>query len=120
MKTYKRHRFPPEIISYAVWLYYRFNLSHSRGAGPFVEDLLAERGITVSYESIRLWCIKFGAMYETREGTGHVYRDLFGAQSEPGLVDQMRRATMPRARFRSEVEAIIGPRAVPDVPGRPR
>jgi hypothetical protein len=35
--------------SYAVWLYYRFNLSHRRCAGPFIEDLLAERGITVSY-----------------------------------------------------------------------
>jgi transposase-like protein len=46
MNTYKRHRFPPDIISYAVWLYYRFNLSHSGCAGPFIEDLLAERGIT--------------------------------------------------------------------------
>ena len=41
MNTYKRHRFPPEIISDAVWLYYRFNLSHRD-----IEDLLAERGIT--------------------------------------------------------------------------
>jgi len=46
---YKRHRFPPEIIQYAVWLYYKFNLSHRD-----VEDLLAERGITVSYEAIHL------------------------------------------------------------------
>ena len=57
MNTYKHHRFPPDIISYAVWLYYRFNLSHWD-----IEDLLAERGITVSREAIRLWCIKFGAM----------------------------------------------------------
>ena len=61
MKTYKRHRFPSEIISYAVWLYFRFNLSHRD-----VEDLLAERGITVSYESIRYWCIKFGSKYSRR------------------------------------------------------
>ena len=61
MNTYKRHRFPPEIISYAVWLYYRFNLSHRD-----VEDLLAEREITVSYESIRYWCIKFGLKYSGR------------------------------------------------------
>jgi putative transposase len=61
MNTYKRHRFPPDIISYAVWLYYRFNLSHRD-----IEDLLAERGITVSHESIRLWCIKFGAIYTRR------------------------------------------------------
>ncbi len=58
MSIYKRHRFPPEIISYAVWLYYRFNLSHRD-----VEDLLAERGIMVSYESIRRWCNKFGPKY---------------------------------------------------------
>jgi putative transposase len=61
MNTYKRHRFPPEIISYAVWLYYRFNLSCRD-----VEDLLAERGINVSYEAIRLWCIKFAPKYARR------------------------------------------------------
>jgi putative transposase len=47
---YKRHRFPPEIIQYVVWLYHRFNLS-----ARDIEDLMAERGIAVSYESIRLW-----------------------------------------------------------------
>ena len=61
MTIYKRHRFPPDIISYAVWLYYRFNLSHRD-----IEDLLSQRGITVSRESIRLWCIKFGAIYTRR------------------------------------------------------
>ena len=61
MNTYKRHRFPSDIISYAVWLYYRFNLSHRD-----IEDLLAERGITVSREAIRLWSIKFGALYSRR------------------------------------------------------
>jgi len=58
---YKGHRFPPEIIQYAVWLYHRFNLSHRD-----IEDLLAERGITVSYEAIRLWCNKFGLKYVRR------------------------------------------------------
>ena len=58
---YKRYRFPSEIIQYAVWLYHRFNLSHRD-----IEDLLAERGITVSYESIRLWCNKFGPQYAKR------------------------------------------------------
>ena len=61
MKTrlkYRRHRFPPQIISYAVRLYHRFTLSFRD-----VEDLLAERGITVSYEAIRLWCDKFGPGY---------------------------------------------------------
>jgi putative transposase len=66
MNTYKRHRFPPDIISYAVWLYYRFNLRHRD-----IEDLLAERGITVSYETIRLWCIKFGALYSKRLKRNH-------------------------------------------------
>ena len=61
MNTYKRHRFPPGIISYAVWLYYRFSLSRRD-----IEYLLAERGITVSREAIRLWCIKLGAIYARR------------------------------------------------------
>ncbi len=73
MNTYKRHRFPSEIISYAVWLYFRFNLSHRD-----IEDLLAERGITVSRESIRLWCIKFGALYARRLKRKHRgYGDTF-------------------------------------------
>ena len=58
---YKRHRFPPEIIQHAVWLYFRFNLSHRD-----IEDLLAVRGIVVSYESVRLWCNKFGPKYARR------------------------------------------------------
>src|SRR6266550_6726078 len=55
---YYGHRFPPEIISYAVWAYHRFCLSFRD-----VEDLLAERGIIVSYEAIRIWCQKFGRDY---------------------------------------------------------
>ena len=55
MNIYKRYRSPAEIIQYTVWLYYRFNLSYRD-----IEDLVAERSITVSYESIRVWCIKFG------------------------------------------------------------
>jgi putative transposase len=77
MKTtsnlYKRHRFPISIIQYTVWLYYRFNLSHRD-----IEDLLSERGITVSYESIRLWCIKFGPHYAKRLKRRHQgYGDTF-------------------------------------------
>ena len=59
--SYRCHRFPPEIISHAVWLYHRFCLSFRD-----VEDLLAERGITVSYETIRHWCRKFGTRYARR------------------------------------------------------
>jgi putative transposase len=58
---YKRYRFLPEIIQHTVWLYHRFNLSQRD-----IEDLLAERGIDVSYESIRLWCNKFGPKYIKR------------------------------------------------------
>lgn len=56
--SYSRHRFPPAIIKHAVWLYYRFSLSYRD-----IEDLLAERGIDVSYETIRRWCLKFGRIY---------------------------------------------------------
>ena len=53
--SYARHRFPPDIIRHAVWLYLRFTLSYRD-----VEDLLAERGLMVSNESIRRWVLKFG------------------------------------------------------------
>ncbi len=70
---YKRHRFPPEIIQYAVWLYHRFSLSHRD-----IEDLLSERGITVSYESIRLWCNKFGMKFVRRLKKKHQgFGDIF-------------------------------------------
>ena len=73
MNTYRRYRFPPDIISDAVWLYYLFNLSHRD-----IEDLLAERGITVSRETIRLWCIKFGPKYARRLKRNHRgYGDTF-------------------------------------------
>jgi putative transposase len=52
---YKNHRFPVEIISHAVWLYFRFCLSFRD-----VEELLLERGGVVTYEAIRKWCRKFG------------------------------------------------------------
>ena len=51
---YLRHRFPAAIINHAVWMYHRYGLSFRA-----VEDLLAERGILVSYETIRQWCGKF-------------------------------------------------------------
>jgi putative transposase len=55
---YKYHRFPAEIISHAVWLYFRFCLSYRD-----VEELLFARGVTVTYEAIRKWCRKFGQAY---------------------------------------------------------
>ena len=58
---YRGYRFPPEIISHTVWLYHRFSLSFRD-----VEDLLAQRGITVTYETIRQWCQTFGCDYARR------------------------------------------------------
>src|ERR1700687_5759579 len=54
--SYRRHRFPPVVIQHAVWLYLRFT----------VEDLLAERGLDISYETIRSWVIKFGPVIARR------------------------------------------------------
>jgi putative transposase len=58
INRYKHHRFPAEIISHGVWLYYRFCLSYRD-----VEELLFVRGMIVSYEAIRKWCRKFGQQY---------------------------------------------------------
>ena len=59
--SYARYRFPPVIIQHAVWLYFRFPLSYRD-----VEYLLAERGIDVSYETVRRWALKFGQAYARR------------------------------------------------------
>ena len=70
---YQRYRFPSVIIQYSVWIYYRFNLSHRD-----IEDLLAERGINVTYETIRLWCNNFGLKYANRLKRKHLgYGDTF-------------------------------------------
>jgi transposase-like protein len=53
--NYTDYRFPPEIISHAVWLYFRFSLSFRD-----VEELLSQRGIVVTYETVHQWCLKFG------------------------------------------------------------
>jgi putative transposase len=59
--SYARHRFPPEVIQHVIWLYLRFALSYRD-----VEDLLAERGLDVSYETVRRWVAKFGADFARR------------------------------------------------------
>jgi putative transposase len=59
--SYKRHRFPPQIIAHAVWLYFRFPLSLR-----LIEELLLERGIAVYYETVRHWAMKFGLDYARR------------------------------------------------------
>src|SRR5215471_13626319 len=60
-ERYKNHRFSGEIISHGVWLYYRFPLSYRD-----VQELLFERGIDVTHEAIRQWCLKFGQDYANR------------------------------------------------------
>ena len=55
---YRGHRFPPEIISHCVWLYFRFGVSFRD-----VEELMAARGVLLSYETVRRWCDKFGKQY---------------------------------------------------------
>jgi putative transposase len=56
--SFARHQFPPAIIRRAVWLYVRFTLSYRD-----VEDLLAERGLDISYETVRRWVLKFGPLF---------------------------------------------------------
>ena len=58
ISLYHRHRFPPEIISHCVWLYFRFALSFRD-----VEEMLAMRGVALTYETVREWCLKFGQTY---------------------------------------------------------
>ena len=64
--SYSRHRFPAEIIQHAVWLYFRFPLSFRD-----VEDLLTQRGIDVSYETVRRWSVKFGLAYARKLRRSH-------------------------------------------------
>lgn len=61
MTAYKGHRFPEAVISHTIWLYYRFSLSFRE-----VEELMAARGVEVSYETIRQWCLKFPSTYAKR------------------------------------------------------
>src|SRR5215468_1934563 len=64
--SYARHQFPPVLIQHAVWLYLRFSVSYRD-----VEDLLAERGVDVSYETIRRWVRKFGPVFAQRPRRAH-------------------------------------------------
>ena len=76
--SYRGYRFPPEIISHAVWLYHRFGLSFRD-----VEDLLAERGVTVTYEAIRQWCLRFGLAY------ARTLRHRWGRQGDTWYLDEL-------------------------------
>ena len=63
---YRCHRFPPVIISHCVWLYYRFSLSFRD-----IELMMAEKGIVITYESIRYWCLKFGREFSRKLRVRH-------------------------------------------------
>jgi putative transposase len=76
--SYARHHFPPEIIRHAVWLYLRFTLSYRD-----VEELLAERGIELSYETVRRWVLKFGPLF------AHNLRRLRPRASDTWHLDEM-------------------------------
>ncbi len=84
---YKNHRFPPEIIAHAVWLYHRFSLSFRE-----VEELLAARGVIVSYEAVRQWCLKFGQTFAKK------LRHRRGQQGDTWYLDEMF-ITIGRARY---------------------
>ena len=76
--SYRGYRLPPDIISHAVWRYDRFGLSVRD-----VEDLLAERGVTVTDEAIRQWCSRFGLAYARR------LRQRRGRQGDTGHLDEL-------------------------------
>ena len=84
---YHRHRFPQEIIRHAVWLYYRFCLSYRD-----VEDLLSERGIKVSYETIGRWCTRFGPPYakRLRKQSGYTGDERFVDEVFVGIDGELR------------------------------
>ncbi len=74
--SFKRHRFPPDIIAHAIWLYARFTLSFRD-----IEEMLAERGPDVSYETIRRWFLKFGSIIAAnlrriQRASNHIVRGL--------------------------------------------
>jgi hypothetical protein len=104
---YKGHRFPAEIISHCVWLYFRFCLSYRD-----VEEMMVERGIAVSYESVREWCLKFGGAYAKRiRSRGARPGDRCGACGASSDRD------MPSDSYRSSGDRIVFPSWPPSTGG---
>ena len=71
--AYRDHRFSPAMIQLTVWMYARFTLSLRD-----VEELLAERGLDISYESVRRWFLKFGQVYAAASDMGDIYQQIAG------------------------------------------
>jgi putative transposase len=92
VSPFRGYRFPPEIITHAVWLYHRFSLSHRD-----VEELLAQRGIQVSYEAIRLWCRKFAPLVACELRRRHPRRGHKWYLDEVALTMNKRRYWLWRA-----------------------
>ena len=78
--SYKGFRFAPEIISHCVWLYYRFLVSLRD-----VPELMLERGVEVSYETIRAWCERFGPEYANQRRRGPTGLAIVGRHQPPSL-----------------------------------
>src|SRR5436189_16720 len=99
--SYRGHRFPPIVIQHAVWLYLRFTLSYRD-----VEELLAERGLDVSYETVRSWVLKFAPKTVTTDkprSYGAAFRHLgLSCQHEQGLRQNNRAENSHQAVRRRE------------------
>lgn len=85
---YRRHRFSAEIIAHAVWLYFRFPLTLQ-----MVEDLLAARGITVSYQTVRLWAEKFGRAFANKIRRWFSFKAAKSETPDAQAVDRTRSLT---------------------------
>jgi transposase-like protein len=92
--SYRRHRFPAEIIQHAIWLYLRFTLIYRD-----VEELLAERGLDVSYETVRRWVLKFGPLIARKLRQRRPRPSARMASRRDGRSDR-READVPVARRR--------------------
>ena len=98
--SYRRHRFPPMIIQHAVWLYLRFTLSYRD-----VEELLVERGLDISYETVRCWVLKFGPVIARRLRRGRP------RPSNRWHLDGVSRTHLPNSRCGTIREMRVGPSA---------
>jgi transposase-like protein len=92
--SYRCHRFPPVVIQHAVWVYLRFTISYRD-----VEDLLAERGLDISYETIRSWVLKFGPVICAAVNAAPTSPERSMASGRDGRLDR-READVPVASRR--------------------